>query len=127
MWLTFNGSTSGSGDSHHVRGGATVQSYNNLNNNYVYLESVCPDNATNSGHYGPVIIDMVDYANTSKHKSLNYIGGVALTGTQYSSGGFVVIGSGNWRNTAAINSIVINTNAAGFAANSTFALYGLKG
>ncbi len=76
---------------------------------------------------GVGIIDIHDYASTTKNKTLR-----AISGYDYNNSGSVPgrisLASSLWMNTSAINSISIIT-AAGFNWNttSTFALYGIKG
>jgi hypothetical protein len=68
------------------------------------------------------IIDILDYANTNKYKTNRTLAGVDQNGS-----GYVVFQSGSWRNTAAITSITILTNAVNYTQYSHFALYGIKG
>jgi len=65
------------------------------------------------------IIDILDYANTNKYKTNR-----CLIGVDYNGSGYSWFSSGNWRNTAAINSIVLN---ATFNQYTHAALYGIKG
>ena len=65
------------------------------------------------------IIDILDYANTNKYKTNR-----CLIGVDYNGSGYSWFSSGNWRNTAAINSIVLN---ATFTQYTSAALYGIKG
>jgi hypothetical protein len=65
------------------------------------------------------IIDILDYANTNKYKTNR-----SFIGVDYNGSGYVWFSSGNWRNTAAINSIVLN---ATFTQYTSAALYGIKG
>jgi len=77
-------------------------------------------NAT-SGVFGAIIIDALDYTNTSKNKTLRTLGGVDNNGT-----GYVTFTSGLWISTAAITSITLNSATGNFAQYSTFSLYGVK-
>jgi hypothetical protein len=73
--------------------------------------------------FGAIIVDVLDYTNTSKYKTLRALGGYDDNGA-----GIVGIYSGSWRNTNAITSITI-TPGGGTTFNqySSFALYGIKG
>jgi hypothetical protein len=71
--------------------------------------------------FSPQIIDILDYTNTNKFKSIKN-----LNGYENNSAGAVAINSGNWRSTSAITSIKIYPAANSFAQYSTFALYGIK-
>ena len=69
------------------------------------------------------VIDLLDFASTSKYKTLRALSGVDKNGT-----GEIGLSSGLWMNTNAINSITFyeeygNVTSAGFNA----ALYGVKG
>jgi hypothetical protein len=71
--------------------------------------------------FAPCIIDILDYANPNKNKSMRNLDGIDYAGT-----GQIVNGSGMWINTSAINSIELVPNASTFAIGSQFALYGIK-
>ena len=73
------------------------------------------------------IIDILDYANVNKYKTSRSLHGYDVN-ANVSYAGTVALSSGNWRNTAAINSVTFTTDSAtGFAQYSKFALYGIKG
>lgn len=80
-------------------------------------------NTANS--FGVGIIDIADYASTSKNKTVRGINGVENNGS-----GLVFDHSGCWYSTAAINTITFglygSTNGSNFLANTQFALYGVK-
>jgi len=69
-----------------------------------------------------LIMDIVDYANTSKNKTVRTFWGA----DQNSTGGSIELTSGLWMSTSAINSITFTYGYA-FTTGTTFALYGLKG
>ena len=80
-------------------------------------------NAT-SNVFGGFIIDIHDYASTTKNKTVRYIGGIDNNDTN----GEIDLGSGLWNNTNAISSIKINVgNGPAFVTGTQFALYGIKG
>ena len=74
------------------------------------------------------IIDILDYANTNKYKTIRLLSGVDLNGTPSGVGGQLYFSSGNWRSTSAITNIRI-TPVVGpnFVQYTQFALYGIKG
>jgi hypothetical protein len=73
--------------------------------------------------FGANVVDILDYANTNKYKTVR-----TLAGTDQNGYGFIVLRSGLWLNTAAINSITIITlSGSNFKQYSSFALYGIKG
>lgn len=80
------------------------------------------------GSFGVTIIDLLDYANTNKYKTVRSLGGVDFNGTLGGFGGAVDLNSGLWMNTAAITAIAFAPSAGTlFTQYSSFALYGIKG
>ena len=71
--------------------------------------------------YGVGIIDIHDYASTSKYKTSRSFIGYDTNGS-----GLVLLGSGLWMSTSAISSISITSSGGSFTTASTFALYGIK-
>jgi hypothetical protein len=71
--------------------------------------------------FGVMVMDILDYADTSKNKTVRYLGGHDQNGA-----GILRLGSGSWRNTSAINSIVFSVSSQNWATNTTFSLYGVK-
>jgi hypothetical protein len=68
------------------------------------------------------VIDILDYASTSKNKVMR-----AISGTEFNAEASEVdITSGLSLSTAAVTSITILTTGANFTATSTFSLYGVK-
>ena len=80
-------------------------------------------------YFGAGVIDILDYKNTNKYKTVRCLYGVDTNGTVSSVYPITGIASGLWQNTNAITSIELNTPATGanFTQYSTFALYGIKG
>ena len=82
---------------------------------------------TNASMFGIGVIDILDYANTSKYKTFRGFEGFdqnsASTGTAW-----IGLDSGLWMSTSAINSLVITSGtSSNFVQYSSFALYGIKG
>jgi hypothetical protein len=72
--------------------------------------------------FGAGVIDVLDYANTNKNKTIRNLCGTDLNGS-----GEVDFMSGFWINTTAITSITFTTGtSANWSTGSTFALYGVK-
>jgi hypothetical protein len=67
------------------------------------------------------ILDLIDYYSTSKYKTTKQFMGIDLNGS-----GEVALWSGNWRSTAAINSVTVFLTAGSFASGTSIALYGVK-
>jgi len=74
--------------------------------------------ATASGIYAPTIFNIMNYANTTTYKT------ILSNGVSSNTGAGAIVGL--WRNLNAINRIdVSSVNGNGFAAGSTFTLYGI--
>ena len=81
-----------------------------------------PAPPTNASVFGAGVIDILDYANTSKYKTTRSLGGNDRNGA-----GTIRFSSGNWRNTAAITSLKLYVADGGnLATYSSFSLYGVK-
>jgi hypothetical protein len=95
-------------------------------NNYMGGISVLTTSTTGSNIFGVGIIDILDYANTSKLKTFRVLSGQ----DQNNSSGRLMFSSGfQTAITAAITSLQFNVNtdyAGNFAQYSHFALYGIK-
>jgi hypothetical protein len=86
---------------------------------------ICNYPALSSGAsmFGAAVIDILDYANTSKNKTYR-----SLNGNDQNGSGYAILFSGAWYNTNAITSITIGDNSGGnFVQYTQAALYGIKG
>lgn len=90
----------------------------------VYLQDVISvaTNSASSGVMGAFVIDILDYADTNKNKTVR-----SLSGTDNNGGGEVILGSGLYMQTSAISSITLEANGQNWTTTSQFALYGIKG
>jgi hypothetical protein len=68
------------------------------------------------------VIDILDYADANKYKTIRSLWGVDSNGT-----GEVALVSGNWRSTSAVTSMVFTPSGGTFSQYTHFALYGIKG
>ena len=97
---------------------------NSTNIYYLYASS----SARIASTFAVGVIDILDYANTNKYKTIRSLNGCDLNGTPSSQGGALSLTSGNWRSTSAITHIritpVIGPN---FTQYTQFALYGIRG
>jgi hypothetical protein len=76
-----------------------------------------------AGIFGVTVLDILDYKDTNKYKTIRTLGGNDANGS-----GIVSFFSGLWQNTNAITSITIDQqNGPNFAQYSSFALYGIRG
>ncbi len=72
---------------------------------------------------GLVVLDLLDYANTNKNKTVR-----SLTGIDNNGSGIISLESNLWMSTSAVNTISIFPHSGtAFQQYSHFALYGIKG
>jgi hypothetical protein len=88
---------------------------------FMYIPSV-PASTAIANSFGAGIVDILDYANTDKYKTMRVLGGEERNGS-----GTISFESGSWRNTNAISTVTLKTiNSNNFVQHSSFALYGIK-
>jgi hypothetical protein len=116
----MNHSLYGNGSSALAYAGATSNSIMELPGSYM------PSGASYTNMFAAFILDIHDYASTTKNKTVRMITGNDANGNG-TTNSVVSLNSGLWNNTAAITSIGFYSAAANFAAGTTFALYGIKG
>lgn len=126
--MSVNGDTASNWGRHYLRGaGNAVGSTGTTNTNFDMDLMLMPDDyGTNANIFAGGIIDILEYANTSKNKVVRAIGGNPYTGTYRGVG----LHSGVWLNTAGITSITLSTNNSGsypLKSGSRFSLYGSLG
>jgi hypothetical protein len=78
--------------------------------------------AANTNVFGVSVVDILDYADTNKFKTIRNLGGVDFNGS-----GVVMLISGNWRSTSAVSTISLALRSNNVGQYSSFALYGIKG
>jgi hypothetical protein len=84
--------------------------------------NVVVGNTAGANMFGAGVIDLLDYANISKYKTMRTIGGFDRNG-----GGYAALYSGLWLNTAAITSLTFgSTDGTGLLEFSQFSLFGVK-
>jgi len=117
----FNGDTGSNYAFHGVRGGgSSASAYGNASTSSIQLGTNVPSSAIYPQIY---ILDILDYASTTKYKTIRNLLGFDTNNT---SAGQIEFSSGLWMNTAAITSLVFS-NGAGHNQYSSYALYGIKG
>jgi hypothetical protein len=120
-WLNFNGDTTALYANHYVYGdGASTFAGVDANAARINLYgSSVTSSQTNT--FASHTIDILDYRNTDKFKTVRAFGGQDSNGS-----GVIFLSSGLWRSTTAISSITITANSDNFNSNSRFALYGIR-
>jgi hypothetical protein len=117
--IQFNGG--GTYSDHYIYGtGATAAAAADTSDTVIRANIRVGGGTANT--YGTAIIDLLDYANTNKYKTIR-----SLTGRDENGSGIVSLASGLYQSTTAISSITIVNNAStGWTTASSFALYGIK-
>jgi hypothetical protein len=90
---------------------------------YTPVSRVAAPDLTNI--FGTNIIDIIDYASTTKYKTARCFFGTDLNDA--SGSGIVGLQSGLWMSSSAITSITLTIGVSNWTTTSTFALYGIKG
>ena len=115
-FLRINSDTASNYATHQLQGNGATASATGGNSNLIYVSNY---SGTSSA---AAIIDILDYANTSKNTTVR-----TLTGADSNGAGSVFLRSGAWFNTAAVSTITITVDAGTYSTGSSFALYGIKG
>lgn len=118
---SFNSDTGANYSGHGLYGtGSGSGSDGGANRNYGYSTWI-PDSLY-ANIFGVGILDILDYTNQNKYKTVRCIGGFSNNTTATQPVGIL---SASWMNTSAINKITLSGNT--FAQNSRFSLYGIRG
>jgi hypothetical protein len=116
-YLGFNSDTAANYSYHQINAdGATTTASGVANATLIYALQ----GSSNASYPASGVIDILDYTNTNKYKTVKVLSGYDKNGS-----GEVYLRSGNWRSTSAITSITI-TSSTSFDQYSSFALYGVK-
>jgi hypothetical protein len=121
--LRFNSDSAANYSWHYLRGdGTSAGSGGSVSQNEINVSYDFAASTASSGIFGVGIIDILDYANTNKNKTIR-----SFVGNDRSGAGAVGLCSGNWRSTSATTSLTLTSYfGATFDQYSSFALYGVK-
>ena len=123
--VRLNGDTGSNYARHNLYGdGSAAAAEGSASQTSMQLRFLAPSTSVNL--LGVGIVDILDYASTSKAKTMRYFGGTD-TNNNVSIISPVVLGSGLWTSTSAITSISFICSTLNFTTDTTFALYGIKG
>jgi hypothetical protein len=120
--IRFNGDTSSVYARHNLLGnGTSASAAAEINVGLAY--SLYTMGTTPSNIFAANVVDVLDYKDTNKFKTVRALSGGDTNGT-----GTVALSSGLWRSANAITSITLTTGGFGdLLQYSHFALYGIKG
>lgn len=119
-FMEVNGnSPSGSNAFHWLYGNGSSALSNSQTNQGRWAEPYVPAASTTANVFGSAIVDILDYTNTNKAKTMR-----ALNGFDANGSGFVELSSYLYNSTNAITSLRLYTNN-GFATGCRLDLYGV--
>jgi hypothetical protein len=119
--LYFNSDTGSNYSYHQILGDGGVAAAGAANQSLMVLPPTS-GSTQSASVFGAMVIDILDYKNTSKYKTIR-----ALGGTDNNTTGQLTFNSASWRNTNAITTVKVSPGSGNFAEFSQFALYGIKG
>lgn len=123
--LKFNGDSSSIYANHRIQSDGTNSSASGGSGLGSSIFGIAPATTNTASLFGIGVIDILDYANTSKNKTHRTISGFDANGVSI---GFVGLYSGLYVSTSAITSITfVSADGSGFLQHTHFALYGIKG
>ena len=117
--LTFNGS-GGTNYARHLLYGDGASALTAASTS-VPSSTFTQYSSSTSNIFHASIIDILDYTNTNKNKTVR-----SLNGVDYNGSGSILFASAVWMVTDAISSLTVVTAASTWATGSSFALYGIK-
>lgn len=121
IYTQFNGDTGANYSSHNLNGDgstAVAQAQTSTSTPLIIRNGGI---STTANTFSAGVVDILDYANTTKNKTLRSLAGQDLNGS-----GLIEFASNAWYNTAAISTITMTHNGSGFTQYSQFGLYGVK-
>lgn len=125
-YLQFNGDTGSNYSYHYLIGdGSSASAAGGASQTSMRIARI--DQSSYSGLsniMATAIIDIIDYASTSKNKTVRYMSG---NDTNAVGDGQVNLGSGAWLSTSAVNQVSIFVSGTNFTTSTVIALYGIKG
>ena len=127
--IRFNGDFSASYSSHNLYGDGTSAGSGASTSQGNGSGGTIGTNVEHSGlQFGVSVIDILDYANQNKYKTMRALSGTEMNGTTGGIGGLVEFISTGWYNFAPITSIQLQAGVGTLLRqNSRFSLYGIKG
>jgi len=124
-YLKFNSDTGSNYNSGFLRGNGSSAAAYHFSSAQTSIEIGSASGTTVSSSFGGAVIDILDYANTNKYKTVRVLSGVDINGTIAGYGGFAYLTTGLWMSTSAISSIQFSFDNT-VQRYSNFALYGIK-
>lgn len=121
VWLQMNSDTASNYAWHRVGGGAGTAFSGGSASATRILVGLGAKSTDSANVFGAVVTDILDFASTSKNKTIRSLAGNA---SSISSASMEInLNSGLWLSTSAVTSLTISGDTS-FAADSRFSLYG---
>jgi hypothetical protein len=120
--VTFNSDTAANYSSHKfgsVNASTVSSGLASQSNMALYT---LPGNTLTTGAFSASVLEIVDYADTNKYKTVRL-----MTGFSTLTPNEVSLHSGSWRSTSAVTSLTITAGTGSFLTASRFSLYGIRG
>jgi len=122
--MRFNGDSGNNYSWHYLIGNGSATAAGAAASNDAFYVGEEPANSAPADIFSVGIVDILDYTNTSKNKTIKSLQGYDTS----SSNGAAEYWSGTWYNTSAVNSLTVFFDGSASAIQySQFALYGVKG
>lgn len=126
LWIRFNGDTSTNYKPHYLQGnGSGVFAGTATGNTFINSQAIVMRDSNSANMMSVGIIDVHDYASTSKNKTVRMFQGGNTNGG--AGGQQIYVNSGLWIDTTAISSISLITGNNNWTTTTQFALYGITG
>lgn len=127
LYITFNGVGGSSYAWHRLEGfgSGTPTAGSATSQGNIWIGPAATNGYT-SGIFAAHIIDILDYQNTNKYKTVRHLGGFDTNGTG-TEPGEIALTSGLFMDTSAISSLTISVGGQNQVQYSHFALYGIEG
>jgi hypothetical protein len=122
MNLNFNNDSSSSYAAHQLFGDGSSAAANAFTTQSTIYTNRIAGGSTTSTTFGAVVLDILDYASTTKFKTIKTLGGYDDNGS-----GRISFSSGLYQSTNALNQITLTPEAGNFPQYSQFTLYGVRG
>lgn len=119
--ITINSDTGANYATHRLTGNGSAAGAQSYTSGTAIVPYFNPSNGNAASIYGVYVIDFLDYANTSKAKTMRLLGGSDFNGS-----GTVGLISGAWFNNTALSSITFTSGGGNWTTDTSFALYGIK-
>ena len=122
--LRFNSDTGSNYSCHLLWGdGSSAFGAAYTSQTFIYTDAIA-FSSTASGIFTAGVVDILDYASTSKYKTVRILSGNEVN-SAYTN--YMGLTSGLWMNTSAVNSVTLLPSSGNFAQYTQISLYGIRG